>query len=225
MGRKFFYFCTALFVSLYLIASWNGWLWEISQIQSWRWPLYSEVLAVEKPGVLTWKVPKDQWPFKEGKARIELHLNTAMAPELPLDIEQLALRWDIDAYTLDTAGNRHRRFLVGGGKPYWSGHGMGSVKFGLGYVDVRPGEELIIEAKVVTPDASLKMTFPRFKLVADHDHAIHGPFMYLKWAIEYGGLVVCLVLIWMLAVSAWRKAQQGSNNRKQIPVVLLVRKT
>src|SRR5262249_2650848 len=91
------------------------------------------------------------------------------------------------------------------GNSLWQVYGYGWHEYGLGAVEVRPDEDLIIEITVTTPDPQLARGNPRLKLVGDHDFAGLGLQYFVIATLRDSGLVLSLILLVGLVCLAWAR--------------------
>ena len=74
--RKFITIIAVLFIGLYLLVGRGQWFSEIErQVIVGRDRLFSENIDIGKKGIITWKVPRDEWSYEEGEARLSILLD------------------------------------------------------------------------------------------------------------------------------------------------------
>ena len=211
--RRVFCIVALLFIGGYLYAIWSDWFTRVELQRTGKRPLFSETIDVAKPGSITWLVPKEDWPFREGEGRLSLSLNAHNLPEIPMERTQLALRAKVKAEGRRPSGDwndrsiRNRYFTTD--EPFtkdariWETYGCGGVEYGLAGIDVRDDEELRVTLDIQVPDGYLMRGYPRLKLVGAFDPAGSGYETAFLALLRVSGFWVSLVLLLWLVCLAW----------------------
>lgn len=213
IGRRLLSVLAVVVVSIYLWIGRGEWIADLErQAQIGSKPLYSDVLDVSRIGRTVWKIPREEWLYREGEAKLSLLLSED--PALPIDAadrSRLALRLKISVAGISERGDSFdrlvRNWYYTTDEPFdprarlWSSVGGSEIEHGLAGVILYPFEATVVTIDVTTADARLAQGRPRLKLVGDYDYAVyeHIPFLRL---IRDGGLVICLSLVVALAILA-----------------------
>jgi hypothetical protein len=139
----------------YLIASRSDWFTEAAKSPVWRNPLFSDTADLRDLNTITWKVPKGSWLYQNGKALLSLVLNLHLRREIPRDRSQVQLRAKVSAVGLRPNGEHIDRLIRDSnfntdepfskaGEGFWESYGLGKLEYGLGEVEIRPDEDLMV---------------------------------------------------------------------------------
>jgi hypothetical protein len=224
--RRVFCVLAPLLVAGYLYAQWSDWFTRVELWSVGKRPLFSNHIDLRRPGPIEWRVPREEWSFQQGQAHLSLSLNLNTLREIPAGRKQVELRVKVRAEGRVPRGDWQDRLVrdwyFTTDEPFskpdlalWEKHGMGRLEYGLAGVQVVDGEELRITVDVQVPDGMLQTGSPRLKLVGEHDSAGIPYAMVILYVMRQGGFWLCLGLVVVLAVLAWRPAGARSAAKKK----------
>ena len=168
---------------------------------------YSDVIDLNKEGVYTWEIKRDDWLINNEKATIELVLDrTEGVPAERYRKENMELRMNIRAYTLDEDDKKISRTNFDW---YWksdplnpeskmcSSGGSETINHCLASINNFSDEDLYVDIDIIKNDNILSGTNPKLKLEGDHDYAIIG------WPInEYKYFVIVATLLFIIFINS-----------------------
>src|SRR5262249_42281771 len=133
-------FCVAAvtLIGIYLIASATGSFQTFGESWAFRHPLVSDTIDLANEGMISWRVPKDEWALKDGKAELQLTVDVRHLGEIPRSLKDTDLRARISAYGNAATGRSVSRFMKYDaiGKSV----SMGKMEFAIGEVAVHSDE-------------------------------------------------------------------------------------
>ena len=162
---------------------------------------------LESARVVTWEVPKDQWQYEDGQAKLSLLVRRgegttcAVRGKSPLKVvvaatgtlesgeqyDRLVRNW---YYTTSEPFNPKARL--------WEAFGPEDAEYGLGAVAIYPFEKLRISLNVEAPDPGLGPCAPRLQLVPSVDYAITEHLTLLRF-VRDTALGLCILSVAGLA--------------------------
>jgi hypothetical protein len=219
MARLYF-LLIPLLIATYLFALWSDWFTAAELNAVVKRPLYSEMLDLRKAGPLVWDIAPERLGFARGKVHLSLSLNLNALREIPESREAIDLRVKVVAESRQPAGQWQDRLLRDhyfktnepfspAGSGLWESWGLGRAEYGLGGLEVLPGEEVRITLDVQVPDGRLMTGRPRLKLIAAHGPGDVPYPAFMRLVLREGGFWLSLALLAWLSVRAWRGGDHG----------------
>lgn len=213
IGRRLLSVLAVAVIAFYLWIGRGQWFADLErQASIGSVPLYSDVLDVSRTGRTEWKIPREEWSYDKGVAKLSLVFsNVPGLPSESRDRSKVALRLKVSADGITEQGKSFdrlvRNWYFTTDEPFdpraslWSSGGGSSIEYGLAGVILYPFESTLVTIDVTAADPSLSVGRPRLKLVGDYDYAAHEHLPFLR-RLRDGGLAVCLVLVIALAALA-----------------------